>query len=120
QRPNVTGDPSTSGSVVSRLNKYLDSSAFSRPASWVSGTAPRTMGYVRAPGFHGMDASLFKQFMLNDERSRYFELRGEAFNLTNTPIFSVPNTTWGSSGFGIISGQANGSRSVQLAAKFYF
>jgi hypothetical protein len=120
QRPNIIGDPCTSGSVESRLNHYLESSAFSRPDNFIAGSAPRAMGYCRAPGFHGIDASLFKQFMINDARTRYFELRGEAFNLTNTPIFGVPNSTWGSSGFGVISGQANGSRSVQLAAKFYF
>ncbi|WP_321470228.1 TonB-dependent receptor [uncultured Paludibaculum sp.] len=120
QRPNVIGDPCTSGSIESRLDGYLDANAFSRPASWVSGTAPRTMGYCRAPGFHGMDASVFKQFMLNEGRTRYVEIRAEAFNLTNTPIFAVPNTTWGASGFGLISSQSNGPRSVQLAAKLYF
>ena len=48
------------------------------------------------------------------------QVRGEAFNITNTPIFSGPNMSFGSTSFGVISGQANGARQLQVALKIYF
>jgi hypothetical protein len=118
QRPNVVGNPNTSGSVEERLNHYLNPAAFTIPAAFVDGTAPRVMGYARAQGFHGMDASVFKQFHLNE--ARYFEFRWEAYNITNTPIFGVPGTTVGQGDFGVISSQANGARSMRMVLKAYF
>jgi hypothetical protein len=76
------------------------------------------MGYARAQGFHGMNASIFKQFHLTE--TRYGEFRWEAYNVTNTPIFGVPGTTVGASNFGVISSQANSPRSMRMVLKFYF
>ena len=45
QRPNLVGDPSTSGPIQSRLNNYFNAAAFSQPAPDVPGTAPRTLSY---------------------------------------------------------------------------
>lgn len=120
QRPNILSNPTVDGSVESKLNNYLNAAAFSTPAAYKDGTAPRTMGYARGPGFHQADISMFKQFYLSENRSRYLQLRGEAFNFTNTPVFGLPGTTVGDSSFGVISSQANGARTVQLGAKLYF
>jgi hypothetical protein len=120
QRPNILSNPCTSGSIESRLRSYLNPAAFSVPAAFTDGTAPRVMGYCRAEGWHGMDASIFKQFHLNEAGTRYFEVRGEAFNVTNTPIFGVPGTTFGQSDFGVITTQIGGERSMRLVGKFYF
>lgn len=50
-RPNVTGtSPVVSGSVISKLNAYINSAAFSQPAAFIFGNAPRTLSNVRAPG----------------------------------------------------------------------
>jgi hypothetical protein len=52
--------------------------------------------------------------------SRWFELRGEAFNLANSPIFNSPiSQTITSSTFGEIS-STTGERNMQIVAKFYF
>ena len=65
-----------------------------------------------------MDLSLGKKFNITE--SKYFELRAEAFNLTNTPIFLSPaSQTISSSLFGQIR-SSQGERNVQLVAKFYF
>ena len=45
------------------------------------------------------------------------QLRGEAFNITNTPVFGLPNTTVGNPGFGVIGSQANQPRNLQIALK---
>ncbi len=46
-------------------------------------------------------------------------MRGEFYNLTNTPFFGFPGVRAGSNDFGIISG-AGGARQLQLSAKMYW
>jgi hypothetical protein len=66
-----------------------------------------------------MDAALFKQFILREHTS--FEIRGEFFNVLNTPNFGGPNTTIGNSSFGAVTlTQANDSRIGQLTARINF
>jgi len=64
------------------------------------------------------DLSLSKKFHFSEKR--WFEVRGEAFNLTNSPIFLSPaSQTITSTLFGQIR-SSQGERNVELAAKFYF
>jgi len=71
-----------------------------------------------------VDFSVFKNFHLSEARS--LQIRGEFFNLFNTPQFNNPANTVGASNFGTISsaGSPNTlqriSREIQLAAKFTF
>ncbi len=54
------------------------------------------------------------------ERYRFL-LRGEAFNLTNTPIYGGVDTGFSSTRFGMLpNNQQNWPRLVQLAGKFFF
>ncbi len=97
-RPNLTGvSPVVSGSIKSRLNGYLNSAAFSQPAPFTFGNAPRTLSNVRGPGTHNIDFSLFKNFHATDRVN--VEFRGEAFNLLNQVVFGTPNTTLSSGQF---------------------
>lgn len=117
QRPNLIGDPSTSGSMQSRLNGYFNSGAFSRPNIDTFGTAPRYLNY-RGPGIRTLDAALLKNWTTKE--GQRFEFRLEATNATNTPVFSDPATAFGASNFGQITGTKVGSRNVQLGFKYYF
>jgi len=66
-----------------------------------------------------VDASLFKQFAFSEGRS--FEIRGEFFNILNTPDFGGPGTGIGSSTFGVVTlTQANDPRIGQLTARLNF
>jgi hypothetical protein len=66
-----------------------------------------------------VDASLFKQFQLREKTS--FEIRGEFFNILNTPNFGGPGTGLGSSTFGVVTlTQANDPRIGQLTARINF
>jgi hypothetical protein len=66
-----------------------------------------------------VDAALFKQFILREGTS--FEIRGEFFNVFNTPNFGGPNTTLGNSSFGAVTlTQANDARIGQLTARINF
>ncbi len=117
QRPNLIGDPSTSGSIYDRMSNYFNVAAFSQPAIDVRGTAPRYLG-MRGPAVNTLDAALLKSWKTT-ERQR-LEFRLEASNVRNHPVFSNPGTTYGSSTFGQITGTKVGSRNMQLGLKYYF
>jgi len=66
-----------------------------------------------------MDVSLFKTFNIHE--SINFEIRGEAFNVMNTPNFGGPGTTPGSSSYGYVTlTQSNDPRLIQLTARINF
>ena len=118
-RPNLTGvSPVVKGPVKAKLNDYLNSAAFSQPAPFTFGNAPRTLSNVRGPGTHDIDFSLFKNFEAT-ERVKV-EFRAEAFNLLNQVVFGSPNLTLSSGQFGVITSQNNTPRQIQLALKAVF
>src|SRR5262249_19532106 len=120
QRPNLLREPGLPGSVVSRIDHYLDVNAFSRPDPYKFGNAPRTMSRARGPGLKNADMSIFKDIHIKPERNINFQLRGEAFDMTNSPIFADPNVTFGSTSFGVITGLQNSPRTLQVALKLSF
>ncbi|MGA8941005.1 MAG: carboxypeptidase regulatory-like domain-containing protein [Acidobacteriaceae bacterium] len=66
-----------------------------------------------------VDASLFKQFQIHEGTT--FEIRGEFFNILNTPDFGGPGTGLGSSTWGKVTlTQANDPRIGQLTARINF
>jgi hypothetical protein len=118
-RPNLTGtNPVVSGSVKSRLTNYLNSAAFSQPAAFTFGNAPRTLSNVRAQGTHNIDFSVFKNFKATE--SIQLQFRAEAFNVLNQVVFGSPNTVLSSGQFGVITTQNNNPRDIQLALKAIF
>jgi outer membrane receptor protein involved in Fe transport len=106
---------------------WFSTSSFSQPVgAGVFGTAGRNI--LSGPGLFRLDFSLFKIFSFT-ERFK-LEIRGESFDLTNTPAFSNPNGSFTSSTFGQVTGTvASGSgvngvgtfgRAIQLGAKLTF
>ena len=74
---------------------------------------------MRGPGQVNFDVSVFKTFAIGERIRAQF--RAESLNVTNTPMFCAPNTTFSSSAAsGVISSQANFSRMVQLGVRFFF
>jgi hypothetical protein len=82
------------------------------------GNATRFNPLVR--GFPNLNEniSLGKSFALT-ERFR-LDFRAEAFNLLNRVVFSNPNTNLNSSSFGLVTGQSNTARQMQMALKLYW
>ena len=119
QRPNLIGDPSTTGSVQNRINSYFNTAAFSQPAVDVPGSSPRSLNY-RGPGISTLDAALLKSIIVRE--GHRLELRMEATNFTNTPMFGDPATAFGAVNFGQITGLRNGvgPRNMQFGLKYYF
>ena len=120
QRPNVTGDPNFSSDRTSQdqLAQWFDTSRFSQPAPFTFGNSPRIVPSLRRDATRQWDFSLFKNFSLTE--TKRFELRGEFFNLTNTPIFDAPGQVFGNPQFGVVNAQINTPRQVQAGLKFYF
>ncbi|MBV9082660.1 MAG: TonB-dependent receptor, partial [Acidobacteriaceae bacterium] len=117
QRPNYNGAKVSLGGSQS-VYEWFNTAAFSAAAPFTFGNLDRTFTAVRADGAHNLDFSVFKSFKPVEKMS--VEFRAEAFNLTNTPIFSAPNTTLGSANFGVVTAQENTPRQIQLGLKVLF
>jgi hypothetical protein len=121
------------------VDQWLNPAAFATPplAATIGQTDYSPLGggpsQFRGPGFHRLDFSLFKQFVLT-ERFR-LEFRSEFFNLTNHPNFSNPGLAgngvvaapgsldYTSGSFGKITSTRDGQndqREIQFALKLYF
>lgn len=115
-RPNAISNPNKGPRTAER---WFDINAFQRldPVRNAGqfGTAGRNT--VRAPGFHGLDLSLFKNFQVREGQSLQF--RAECFNFPNHPNFFIPENDIGSPNFGQIL-QAGPPRLLQLALKYLF
>ena len=108
-------DQTTSGSINSRLDAYLNRDAFASSGAQF-GTLPRNS--VVGPGQRRIDVSLSKITRLAGRTS--VELRLEAYNLTNTPTFRNPVSDLGASNFGQITRTRGGPRLLQLGVKLRF
>jgi hypothetical protein len=86
-------------------------------------TLPSQSSLYRADAWNEWDASLMKNFNITRHAGSYFQLRLDAFNVNNRPVFGTPNLTPTSGGFGQILGTANannGARFLQVGAKIAF
>ncbi len=123
QRPNLAGRPTrTGGSDANWINNYFaNPDVFQIPDPYTLGNASRTIGSVRSPFFFSADLSILKQFDLSARHeSLKLEMRLEAQNAFNHPVFGTPNTYVGDPDFGVVNYTAVGPRQCQLALKFYF
>jgi hypothetical protein len=126
QRPNLIGDPNTSGSDDDRVSSALHpdarfflSSAYANPGAGRYGTAPRTNGDARYQFRKNVDLVVAKQTRFAGSQSG--EIRFEILNLTNTAKFNgVDNIQINSQSFGRITSQAGFMRIWQLSFRYRF
>ena len=123
QRPDRIRDGNLPNSERT-LNRWFDVGAFTTPPPFQFGSAARNI--LEGPGTKMVDLSIFKHFALGKDENRRLELRGEVFNVPNTPQFNTPNANIGSTAAGTISSAGDPvffirtSRQIQVALKFYF
>lgn len=84
-------------------------------------TFSTTFGNIRQDNANNLDASLLKNFNINE--TTYFQLRFEGFNVMNHPVFGAPPVSSPTSAtFGLISAsstpQVNSARAIQIGARF--
>lgn len=118
QRPNVIGNPLFSGdrTLTQQLAQWFNPAMFTLPGAGTYGNLGRNA--VLGPGMQSTNVAVLKNFPFNFREGMYLQFRAEAFSVTNTPIFSAPNGTYGSSLGKITS--ASGDRHLQFALKLVF
>jgi hypothetical protein len=76
---------------------------------------PTRFNDVRQDAINNIDFSVIKDFRFTERFSA--QLRGEAFNLVNRPMFAGPETNPTNQQFGRSTGQDNQPRSVQIGLR---
>jgi hypothetical protein len=125
--PNCTvAQVSSSGSVQSKINHFINQSCFTAPYPTISsdgGTAfgNTRPGIFRGPAQNNTDLSLIKNFSLRwPSEKAGVEFRAELFNAFNHPQFADPVSAVDVGGFGQITGTAVAPRIAQFALKLSF
>lgn len=117
-RPNIaSGAEVALNGGESSIQRWFNTAAFSQPAAFTFGTAPRTIPNARVPGLVNFDLSLFKNARITEAVT--LQMRFESFNALNHTNFGAPNQVFGNAQFGII-GSANPARQTQIGAKIVF
>ena len=119
----LVGDP-YSGSH--NVDQFYNPAAFANPApvrtigqtdfSPLGGTRSQVTG----PPLRQLDLGVAKQFKVGGQRQ--FEIRAEAFNVTNTPAFNLPGSLnfLDARNFASITSMRNTPRQIQLGAKIHW
>ena len=140
-RPDVVPgcDKNVSGSPVSRLGGWFNTSCFQQPGlntpglngvsipgianGWAFGNEPRVDPTLRQQGINNFDFAVFKKTTIGERAN--IEFRTEFFNIFNHPQFGPPNGTCctaNNANFGVVTntiGNAQ-SRLIQFGLKFAF
>jgi hypothetical protein len=113
ERPNQVGNPKPQHQTPSQ---WINPAAFATPAQYTFGNTPRNG--LRTEPYKSLDASLFREFPLFE--SLNLQLRVDAINAFNHPIWGVPNSCENCQNFGVVTSTVNNARQVQLSAKIVF
>jgi hypothetical protein len=106
-------------------NPWFSTTSFAQPVGVVFGNVGRND--IFGPGLFGLNLSLFKHFKVTERFN--VEIRGEAFQITNSPQFNNPSSSLTSSTFGYVNSTlgsgsgvngTGGGRAIQLGAKVTF
>jgi hypothetical protein len=111
-RPNVVGNSHLSNRTI---HEWFNTAAYAKQATGTYGNAGSYS--IVGPGSFTFDAELSRSFKVWESQS--LQLRFEAFNVLNHPVFNNPTTTLTSSNFGRIL-TANNPRILQAAIKYVF
>jgi hypothetical protein len=115
-RPNlVPGQDPNAGPKTTQ--QWFNTAAFVLPAQYTYGNAGRNI--VIGPGIFNTDMSLMRTVRLGGARS--LQVRLEAFNLFNKPVWGEPNMSMANPVlFGTINTTRTPMRELQIGAKFSF
>jgi len=109
---------SISGSPVSRINEWFNTSCFSALSQYGFGNESRLDSSLHAQGIDNFDLNLSKTTSIREGISLQF--RAEMFNLLNHPQFAPPNTALDSGTFGQVTADANQPRIGQFSVRLLY
>ena len=124
-RPDVVSAVKCLDPRASSTHQWFDPASFTDNAVGTLGNAPR--GLLRGPGYWGTNFSIQKDTPITEGKT--FQMRMEIYNLFNHANFANPDGDVASATFGQIRSlrpfvnngpSPEGSRLIQLAAKFIF
>ena len=107
------------GFVNTKGPGILNSGSFVRTPDYSFANSPVYFSNLRNPGGFYSDDSILKQFYLTENQDRYFELRLEALNIFNHPVYGNLIADPDSPTFGGINGKT-GQRVMQAGLRFFF
>jgi hypothetical protein len=102
--------------TIGSVSKWFDTSCFTTPGPLQLGNSGS--GKVHGPGLYNADLSLSKTETIHEQMK--ISVQVDAFNLSNTPHYSNPDTNLSHSNFGQIGGANGTPRQFQLGAHFTF
>jgi hypothetical protein len=102
--------------TIGSVSAWFDTGCFATPAPFQLGNSGS--GKVHGPGYYNADLSLSKSETIRESMGITVQL--DAFNVTNTPHYSNPDTNLADSNFGQIGGTSGNSRQLQLGFHFIF
>jgi len=120
-RPSINGKACSGAniySVVDGTANYFNVGNFFHPPDQTPGNMGRYIADCRDQGIANIDLGISKKIEFTE--SKFLEIRGEFFNAFNHPRFGMPDTTFGSDTFGVVSSQYNSPRHGQLGLRFVF
>lgn len=97
----------------------LNAASFNRTADFTLANSPVYFSNLRNPGAFYTDMSLLKKFYFSENHDRNFELRIEAENIFNHPVFGNIIADPDNPLFGGINGKT-GQRVMQAGGRFFF
>ncbi len=118
-RPHIV-DPSILGATISHPNVAPQILRRDRFGYLTPGEHRGSLGRstFRKAGIGNLNAALSKQWKWGGRREWTALLRGEAYNLTNTPQFDEPQRNLTSPSFGRITNTLNDGRVLQIGLRF--
>jgi hypothetical protein len=96
-------------------SRWFNTAAFTLAPQFTIGSSSRNP--VVGPGYQTLDVMLARIFSIKEQLR--VEFRVEAFNVTNTPPLTAPNTSFGTAAFGTIT-RAFDPRVFELVLKLHF
>jgi len=117
---------STSGSVSSRVDNYINKACFVAPAvigadGVARGFGNTPNGILREPAQADVDLSLSKNQLVNwPKEGASVQFRADFFNALNHPNFAGPVNSASAATFGRIYSMSTNPRVIQLALRFSF
>ncbi len=103
---------------------WFNLGCFATPGTLQWGNGGRNI--LMGPPTRQLDFSVFKDFPLSADGSRYLQFRSEFFNILNIPQFNNPSATFGAPGAGTVTSAGSPrtlqriSREIQFALKLYW
>ncbi len=118
-RPNINlGVPLTLDPANPLGGPWFNKAAFSIPANFQFGDAPRNMTQLRAPNSYNESFGLMRRIRIKERAT--LTIRSEFFNAFNRTLFGAPASNVSASNFGFVSSQANSPRQGLMSMRLDF